>query len=202
MTPARAALVLASGSATRARLLAEAGVAVTVDPAAVDEEEIKSSFHAEGRSADECAEALADAKARRISIRHPDALVIGADQMLDCAGTWFEKPRDTAAARAQLKSLRGKRHSLISAVCVAQNGARVWHAVDRAELAMRDFSDAFLNSYMAAAGADVTGSVGAYRLEGLGAQLFERVDGDFFTILGLPLLPLLEFLRDRGALAA
>lgn len=199
---ARETLVLASGSATRARLLAEAGVPVTVDPAALDETEIAASFRRERRDAAACAEALAEAKAVTISARHGDALVIGADQMLECDGAWFEKPDNLAEARAQLVALRGKRHRLISAVCVAQNGAPIWQTIDRAELTMRAFSDAFLDAYLAAAGADVLGSVGAYRLEGLGAQLFVRVDGDYFTILGLPLLPLLDFLRGRGALAA
>jgi nucleoside triphosphate pyrophosphatase len=193
-------LVLASGSATRARLLADAGLPILVDPAAVDEEEIRASFRAEGRDAAACAAALAEAKAVRVSARHPGALVLGADQILDCDGRWLEKPRDLDAARDQLTRLRGKRHTLITAAAVARNGAVVWHTSDRAHLTMRGFSDRFLDDYVAAAGNELMDSVGAYRLEGLGAQLFARVDGDFFTILGLPLLPLLDFLRDHGAL--
>lgn len=195
-------IYLASASATRARLLDAAGVPVVAEPAAVDEEEIKAAFHAERRSAADCAAALAEAKAARISARHPEALVIGADQMLDCDGVWFDKPVDLAHARAHLLALRGKRHALISAVAVLRRGAVLWHTIDRAELTMRPFSDEFLHHYLVAAGDDVLTSVGAYRLEGLGAQLFERVDGDFFGILGLPLLPLLDFLRGHGALAA
>lgn len=198
----RETIYLASASATRVHLLEAAGVSVVAEPAAVDEEEIKSAFHADKASAADCAAALAEAKATRVSTRHPAALVIGADQMLDCNGVWFDKPADLAHARAHLLALRGRRHSLITAVAVLRGGAVLWHTVERAELTMRGFSDAFLQHYLAAAGADVLHSVGAYRLEGLGAQLFERVDGDFFTILGLPLLPLLDFLRGHGALAA
>ncbi len=198
----RETIYLASASVTRARLLAEAGIPVTVEPAAVDEEEIKAAFHAAKASANDCAAALAEAKAARISARHPEALVIGADQMLECNGVWFDKPRDLDHARAHLRALRGKRHSLISATAVLRGGTVLWHGIDRADLVMRGFSDEFLHHYLVAAGDDVLGSVGAYRLEGLGAQLFERIDGDFFTILGLPLLPLLDFLRGHGALAA
>ncbi|HTZ79714.1 MAG TPA: nucleoside triphosphate pyrophosphatase [Stellaceae bacterium] len=197
-----APIYLASGSPTRKRLLEAAGIPVVVEPAAVDEGEIKAAFQAERRSAEDCATALAEAKAMRVSLRHPDALVIGADQMLDCNGVWFDKPRDLAHARAHLMALRGKRHRLISAVAVLRAGAVLWHAIDQAELAMRPFSDDFLHRYLAAAGGAALHSVGAYQLEGLGAQLFTFVDGDYFTILGLPLLPLLDFLRGHGALAA
>ena len=198
----REPLVLASGSATRARLLADAGLPILVDPAAVDEEEIRAAFLGEGRDAAACAAALAETKAARVSGRHGGALVVGADQILDCSGRWLEKPRDIEAARAQLKQLRGRRHALITAAAVVRNGALIWHTIDRAHMTMRAFSDGFLDDYVAAAGADLLDSVGAYRLEGLGAQLFERVEGDFFTILGLPLLPLLDFLRGHGALTA
>jgi septum formation protein len=198
----REPLVLASGSTTRARLLADAGLSVLVDSAAVDEEEIRAAFNAEGRHAEACATALAESKAMRVSARHSGALVLGADQILDCGGRWFEKPATIEAARAQLAALRGKRHTLVSAAAVVRNGGVIWHATDRAHLTMRGFSDAFLEAYIATAGAELLDSVGAYRLEGLGAQLFERIEGDFFTILGLPLLPLLDFLRGHGALAA
>lgn len=198
----REPVVLASGSATRARLLADAGLPILVDPAAVDEEEIRAAFLAEGRDAEACASALAETKATRVSARHAGALVVGADQVLDCDGRWLEKPRDIEAACTQLKLLRGKRHALVTAAAVVRNGALVWHTIDRAQLVMRDFSDDFLDHYVAAGGAELLDSVGAYRLEGLGAQLFERIEGDFFTILGLPLLPLLDFLRGHGALEA
>jgi septum formation protein len=193
-------LILASASSARARILADAGLPAVVDPAAVDEEEIRAAFHAERRGADACATALAESKAIRVSARHPGALVLGADQILERAGRWFDKPTDIEAARAQLKALRGERHTLVSAAAVVRNGSVLWRTSDRAQLTMRGFSDDFLDAYMEAAGAELLGSVGAYRLEGLGAQLFERIEGDFFTILGLPLLPLLDFLRGHGTL--
>ncbi|MBB3263013.1 septum formation protein [Azospirillum sp. OGB3] len=194
-------VVLASGSRTRAEMLERAGVRVSLAPAAVDEEEIKLAARAEGAPVEDVAEALAELKAQRVTRKHPGALVIGADQMLECEGRWFDKPADREAARAQLQDLRGKTHRLVSCAVVIRDGERLWHHVDRARLTMRPFSDAFLESYLNAAGDDVLGSVGAYHLEGLGAQLFHRVDGDFFTILGLPLLPLLGFLRVHGVIA-
>lgn len=194
-------VVLASGSRTRAEMLERAGVRVSLAPAAVDEEEIKLAARAEGAPVEDVAEALAELKAQRVTRKHPGALVIGADQMLECEGHWFDKPADREAARAQLQDLRGKTHRLVSCAVVIRDGERLWHHVDRARLTMRPFSDAFLESYLNAAGDDVLGSVGAYHLEGLGAQLFHRVDGDFFTILGLPLLPLLGFLRVHGVIA-
>ena len=188
-------VVLASSSAIRAELMMRAGVAVIRDAAGVDESEVKRSFQREGLDAARCAEALAAAKATRVAQRHPDALVIGADQILDLDGTWFDKPRDLADARAQLEALRGKRHELATAVVVARNGAVLWRHVERPRLAMRDFSDRFIEDYLAALGDDVLTVVGAYRLEGEGVQLFARIEGDYFAILGLPLLPLLDFLR-------
>ncbi|ALJ34001.1 Maf-like protein [Azospirillum brasilense] len=201
MSGAIPTVVLASGSRTRAEMLERAGVRVTLAPAAVDEEEIKLAARAEGAPVEDVAEALAELKAQRVTRKHPGALVIGADQMLECEGRWFDKPADRDAARTQLQDLRGKTHRLVSCAVVIRDGERLWHHVDRARLTMRPFSDAFLESYLNAAGDDVMGSVGAYHLEGLGAQLFHRVDGDFFTILGLPLLPLLGFLRVHGVIA-
>ncbi|NUB24466.1 Maf family protein [Azospirillum brasilense] len=201
MSGAIPTVVLASGSRTRAEMLERAGVRVTLAPAAVDEEEIKLAARAEGAPVEDVAEALAELKAQRVTRKHPGALVIGADQMLECEGRWFDKPADRDAARVQLQDLRGKTHRLVSCAVVIRDGERLWHHVDRARLTMRPFSDAFLDSYLNAAGDDVMGSVGAYHLEGLGAQLFHRVDGDFFTILGLPLLPLLGFLRVHGVIA-
>ncbi|CAO3372094.1 Maf family protein [Azospirillum argentinense] len=201
MSGAVPTVVLASGSRTRAEMLERAGVRVALAPAAVDEEEIKLAARAEGAPVEDVAEALAELKAQRVTRKHPGALVIGADQMLECEGRWFDKPADRAAARAQLQDLRGRTHRLVSCAVVIRDGERLWHHVDRARLTMRPFSDAFLDSYLNASGDDVLGSVGAYHLEGLGAQLFHRVDGDFFTILGLPLLPLLGFLRVHGVIA-
>lgn len=191
-------VVLASASATRAAILAGAGIEVLRDPAGIDEDQIKWSFFAARRDATACAMALAESKAIRVSTRHTDALVVGADQMLDCAGTWFDKPHDRSEARAQLAALRGKRHELVSAVTVVKNGTVLWHWVDRPRLTMRAFSDRFLDAYLAALGDDALALVGVYQLEGLGVQLFERIEGDYFSILGLPLLPLLDFLRGHG----
>jgi septum formation protein len=180
-------------------LLERAGFRVVKDPASIDEDEVKAAFRAETKDAARCAVALAEAKAARVSRRHPGDLVIGADQMLDCNGVWLDKPPDVAHARAQLIALRGKRHELVCAVTVYRDGERLWHWIDRAQLEMRVFSDEFLDAYMAACGEALLGSVGAYQLEGMGVHLFARVEGDFFSILGLPLLPLLDFLRSHDA---
>jgi septum formation protein len=195
----RPGIVLASGSAARARILAAAGLEFTADPVSLDEEAVKDSFLREKRPATDCAVALAETKARRASQRHKGALVIGADQMLVCGGQWFDKPKDMAVARAQLAALRGKRHELPTAVAVARDGAVLWHAVETPSLTMRAFSDAFLDDYLAKLGEKALSSVGAYQLEGTGAQLMARVEGDHFTIQGIPLLPLLDFLRGQGA---
>lgn len=197
-----AAIVLASASAARAAMLRAAGVEVTVVPAAVDEDAVKTALRADGASAADAAETLAEMKARRVASRQPGALVIGADQVLDCGGTWFDKPASLDQARAQLLALRDTPHTLATAAVVMRDGARLWHATDRARLVMRRFSEAFLEDYLASAGTAVLASVGAYQLEGLGVQLFAKVEGDHFTILGLPLLPLLDFLRGQGVLRA
>ena len=193
-------IVLASGSVTRRDMLARAGVAFTVDVAAVDEDAVKQAMRAETANPARAAETLAELKATRVSARHPGIIVIGADQMLDCDGMWFDKPVDRAAARAQLAALRGKTHRLTSAVVAMRDGQRLWHHTESAKLSMRRFSDAFLDDYLDRAGEAVIQSVGAYQLEGLGAQLFMLVEGDHFTILGLPLLALLDFLRENGEL--
>lgn len=190
-------LVLASASAVRARLLADAGLAVTRDAAAVDEADVKASLKAEGVGAAEVAEALAELKAVKVSRRHAGALVIGCDQMLECDGAWFDKPDTIAAARVQLLALAGRPHRLLTAAVVVRDGARLWHHGTRATLTMRRFSEEFLDAYLAAVGGAALASVGAYQLEGPGAQLFARIDGDYFSILGLPLLPLLDFLRQH-----
>ena len=196
------ALILASSSPTRRRVLEAAGLAFEVETPGVDEDEIKLSLRAHKASGAQIAETLAELKAQRVSARHPGALVIGADQVLECNGILFDKPPDLAHARAQLQALRGKTHVLLTAICVAQNGARIWHHNGRVTLAMRPFSDAFLDDYLRRGGEDLLGSVGAYRLEGLGAQLFSQIDGDWFSILGVPLLPLLDFLRGHNLVAA
>jgi len=193
-------VILASTSRTRGMILTNAGVSFTAIAPGVDEDTIKASLRAEGASAAEAAEALAEVKAIRLSGRHHDALVIGADQMLVSEDRWYDKPHDRAAARRQLQELRGKSHQLVTSAVVMLGGQRVWHHVERANLTMRPFSEAFLDHYLDQAGEDILSSVGAYQLEGIGAQLFSKVEGDHFVILGLPLLPLLDFLRVHGVL--
>jgi len=197
-----ATLVLASASRARQALLAAAGVPFVADPAALDETEVKESLRSEGASSAAAAETLAELKALRVSARHAGALVVGADQILELDGTWYDKPVDRAGARAHLVALRGRTHELACCQCAVRDGRRLWHDHARARLTMRDFSDAFLDTYLDAAGPDAQDTVGAYRLEGLGAQLFDRVEGDVFTILGLSLLPLLGFLRAHGVVAS
>lgn len=197
---ARQAVVLASASQSRARILRGAGLDFAIDPAAIDESAIKSEL--QGSGADAVASALADAKALTVTRRHPGTRVIGADQMLECGGTWFNKPGDMAEARRHLQTLRGRDHQLITAACVAVDDEIVWRGVSHARLTMRAFSDRFLDAYLADAGQSVLGSVGAYRVEETGIQLFSCIDGDHFTILGLPLLALLDFLRAEQVVTA
>jgi len=147
-----------------------------------------------------CALALAETKAAIVARRHPEALVIGADQLLVCDGEWFDKPRDLAEAAEHLRRLRGRDHILVTAACLYENGKKLWQAISVPRLTMRPFGDAFLTGYIAAEGKAVLGSVGAYRIEGRGVQLFARIEGDHFAILGLPLLELLDCLRGYGAL--
>lgn len=194
-------LVLASASAARRALLEGAGLRFEALPAAVDEATIKQAAQAEGIPPADAAIMLAEAKAERIARRHPDALVIGCDQLLVCEGTWFDKPADIAEARTQLLALRGRRHELVTAVLCHRGGQRIWQHVATPRLTMRAFSDTFLDAYLAAEGARVTETVGAYRLEGPGVQLFSRVEGEHAAVLGLPLLALLDFLRGHGVLA-
>ena len=194
-------LILASQSATRRALLEAAGLDVEALPAAVDEAAIKESAQAEGIAPADAALLLADAKAARVARRHPDAVVIGADQLLVQGRDWFDKPEDLSAARRQLLRLRGHAHELVTAVVVWRDGQRAWHHVATPRLVMREFSESFLDAYLAREGAFVTQSVGAYRLEGMGVQLMREVRGEHSAILGLPLLPLLAYLRDSGVIA-
>jgi len=217
----RLRIVLASQSRSRRMMLEQAGVVFDIVPSTVDEAAMRATFEPE-RALDEdypieVAEMLAAAKAVDVSVRLPDALVIGCDQVLALATErrmefggkpWsaasyeiFEKPSDVESARAHLSRLRGRTHQLHASVAIAQGGEVQWTCTDSAELSMRDFSDTFLGEYLARAGGCVCESVGAYQLEGLGIQLFEEISGDYFTILGMPLLPLLEELRERGLLS-
>jgi nucleoside triphosphate pyrophosphatase len=194
-------LLLASASPFRRRLLEAAGVAFRVVPAGLDETALKRSLA--GKVGPEgLAEALAAAKAMAVSIRHPGDLVLGADQVLALGAELLGKPADMAAARAQLARLRGRTHRLLSALALAEDGRVVWSMVDGAALTMRDFSAGFLDEYVSRCGERLLGTAGAYEIEGLGIQLFDRVEGDFSTIIGLPLLPLLAELRERGAVQA
>lgn len=195
-------LVLASTSRARAALLASAGLRFETKPARIDEEAVKHAAQAEGAPPGEAAILLAEMKARRGAAAAPDAVVIGADQILTCEGKWFDKPETAGAARAQLATLRGRSHELVTAVVCQRGDQRIWHHVATPRLTMRSFSDAFLDRYLAAEGGLVTESVGGYRLEGAGIQLFDRVEGDYFSVLGLPLLPLLGFLRQHGILTS
>lgn len=194
-------LILASASAIRRRLLAAAGIAFEVEAARVDEDAVKASLRAEGLTPRAQADALAELKALSVSRRRP-GLVIGADQMLVIGGEALDKPKDRAEARDHLMRLRGKPHELLCAAVIARDGAVIWRRVEKPKLKMRAFSDAFLEDYLERAGEEVLHSVGAYQLEGLGAQLFESIEGDYFSVLGLPLLPLLGFLREQGVAPA
>jgi septum formation protein len=195
-------LILASASAPRRALLTAAGLTFTVQPADIDEAELKRAARSAGVAAQEAALQLADAKAQRVARCNLEALVIGADQILVCDGAWFDKPENVAAARAQLRALRGRSHVLATAVVCWQRGQRVWHHSAEPLLSMREFTDDFLETYLAVEGDSVTSTVGSYRLEGCGVQLFARVEGEQSAVLGLPLLVLLEFLRQSGVLAA
>ena len=193
-------VILASASAVRADMLRNAGVTFEVQAADVDEDSIRRSLETEAGEANpsDVAVVLAQTKAMTISQQNPGALVIGADQILVCDGEIYAKPATKDAARDQLVDLRGKTHSLISAAACARGGEVLWYHDQTAHLTMRDFSNEFLGTYLADAGVSVTKSVGAYQLESLGIQLFSAVEGDYFTILGLPLLSLLEFLRTQN----
>ncbi len=192
-------LLLASKSASRRAILESAGIPIDIEPADVDERgiELRAGFDDPGS----VAALLAREKAKAVSAKHPGRLVLGADQTLALGQRRFSKAPDRAAAREQIAVLRGNTHTLHSAVTVVRDGAVLFEDVDVAHLAMRPFSDAFLDSYLDTIGDEALSSVGGYQLEGIGIQLFERVDGDHFTVLGLPLLPLLDWLRQSGMLS-
>ena len=192
------ALILASASAVRARLLRDACVPFELCPAEIDEAEIKASLLAKKLDAPAIADALAERKATFVSSAHPQAFVLGCDQILVFDGRLIDKSADLTEARALLRELRGKEHTLVTACVLAKGGAPIWRKLERCRLWMRSFSDAFLEGYLQSEGDNVLGSVGCYHLEGRGIQLFERLEGDYFSVLGLPLLPLLTVLREHG----
>ena len=188
-------LILASQSTARAALLTAAGLRFEARPARVDEAAVKQACRAEGADAADTALTLAGIKAERI--RDSDAMVIGADQLLVCGDAWFDKPAGMNGARAHLRALRGQTHRLITAVVCMRGGQEVWRHIAEPRLRMRAFSDAFLEEYLAAEGDAILSCVGAYRLEGLGIHLFDSIQGEHAAILGLPMLPLLGFLRQH-----
>lgn len=192
-----ARIVLASASAGRAAALEKAGVAAVRDPADIDEAAFRKNFTGDTQA---LATALACEKAVAVSRRHPGAFVIGGDQILDCAGRRFDKAATMEEARQKLLILRGREHRLVTAICVARDGEIVWRHVENPRMVMRDFSNAFLDDYLAGSGEKILASVGCYLLEDGGAPLFEKIEGDYFSILGLPLLPLLGWLREQGVL--
>lgn len=191
-------LILASTSQIRQQLLAAAGVEFTAHPARIDEESIRRSLDAEGSRPRDMADALAEMKARKIAERFQTSMVLGCDQILDFKGKSLERPATLADARAQLLQLRGQTHSLWSAAVIYDNARPVWRILAEAKLVMRQVSDAYLDDYLSRNWESVRHSVGGYKLEEEGSRLFSAVDGDYFTVLGLPLLPVLGYLGQRG----
>lgn len=191
-------LILASGSAFRQKMLADAGVPFEVALPDLDERAVEAPLRDGGATPAEVAEALAEAKALDVSRRMPDRLVLGCDQTLSLGDELFHKPRDMEGARRHLLALSGRTHHLNSAAVLARNGAAVWRHTEVARMTMRPLEPASIGRYLAAVGEAALASVGAYQIEGAGAQLFERIEGDFFSIIGLPLLPVLAALRAEG----
>lgn len=191
-------LLLASGSEIRASLLRGAGLQVTAIAARIDEETIRRSLQAESATPRDVADALAEMKALRLADKHPDALVLGCDQVLECGGVIFAKPETLEDARAQIQALSGKTHRLLSALVLYDAGKPIWRHVGEARLTMRDISPAYLDGYLARNWPGISASVGGYKLEEEGIRLFSAISGDYFTILGLPLLPLLAYLAQQG----
>jgi septum formation protein len=197
-----ARLILASASPVRARLLSAAGVQFEVRPAKIDEAALRAALAAEQVRPRDMADALAEAKARKLGERHADAVVIGADQVLELDGRAWGKPAHIDAARAQLQHLRDRAHVLHSAVVLYHEARPVWRQVGEARLTMRPFSDAFLEAYLDRTWPAISGCLGGYMLEGEGVRLFAKIEGDYFDVLGLPLVPLLSYLAQRGFIAA
>jgi len=193
-------LVLASGSGIRRQMLENAGVSFEVSLPRVDEDAVRQSLLAEGASARDIADALAELKARKVSTRMPGVLVLGCDQVLSFDGKIMAKPTSREQAEQQLRQLRGAGHQLLSAAVICEDGQPIWRFVGTVRLQMRDFSDSYLTTYLDRNWPDISNSVGGYKLESEGVRLFNRVDGDYFTVLGMPLLELLSYLTLRGDL--
>ena len=194
-------VILASGSKSRRALLAAAGVKAEFAVPAIDEESLRTALRAQGVSVRDQAMQLAEMKAVRISSRLP-GLVIGCDQMLSLDGEPFDKPADMASARNHLLNLSGRTHVLETAVAICEAGQIIWRHLARPKLTMRPLSDDFIDTYLQTCGTDLLSTVGAYQLEGIGIQLFQKIEGDYFSVLGLPLLPILDYLRLRGVLSS
>ncbi|MCJ8056497.1 Maf-like protein [Shinella curvata] len=195
-------LILASQSPFRRMLMENAGLSFTMEAARIDERAVETALAARNPSPQDVAETLAIEKARDVAGRHPGVLVIGSDQTLSLEGRVFHKPADMAEAKSHLTSMSGRTHSLNCGVALVRDGETLWSQVSIAHLTMRPLSASFIDRHLSRVGDKVLASVGAYQLEGEGVQLFERIDGDYFTILGLPLLPLLAKLRELGAIDA
>lgn len=195
-----APLILASGSETRRDLLQNAGLEVEIIKPRVDEDMIRDAMLAEQANPRDIADTLAEMKARKISEKHPDRLVLGCDQVLDFRGTLYSKARSKEEASQQLSELRGARHSLLSAAVLYEDGKPIWRHVGQARLTMRVFSDAFLHDYLDRNWEDVRHCVGCYKLEAEGVRLFAQVEGNHFTVLGLPLIELVNYLTLKGVL--
>ena len=193
-------LVLASSSGIRRQMLENAGVSFEVSLPRVDEDAVRQSLLAEAASPRDIADALAELKARKVSTRMPEALVLGCDQVLSFDGQIMAKPVSRDDAEQQLRQLRGARHQLLSAAVIYEDGQPIWRFVGTVRLQMRDFSDSFLTTYLDRNWPDISNSVGGYKLESEGVRLFTRVDGDYFTVLGMPLLEILSYLTLRGDL--